>query len=416
MAIKLRVQNKFQIIVPVRVDRAVRGAPQLDAPDVDDRGWVRNTAAGLNVTDARGALFSMTVGEVARLRVVREDLDSTVDLFVTTTGNQVEIAAPAGGGPLPATGIFSVRAVSDNTTGSKVQVRLGSASGPVACEADAHTFTRSTIPLAIHVCTVHSASAVAVAAGGGTGSTPSVNGNTLNDAQVTAIFDTIVRPIWRPAGVDFAIGAVQQEVFNGTNGFTRDNVALQGTAQLKTVFARNRKSNQCNIFLMHTTDRFLGLGLDFDSRAILGANNSGILIGVNGFLDGAGTFNARGSAGADLVHEIGNDLAHEIGHFLNLPHADLANSPAVATDPPPRHDTYNRRFLMHPNNLLPAAVTNGRTPRSDDVGYGRAVDASGNALTAHRGCLLTLKNHPGHRSDGEVVTARQRLKSPNLLK
>ena len=275
MAIKLRVQNKFQIIVPVRVDRAVRGAPQLDAPDVDDRGWVRNTAAGLNVTDARGALFSMTVGEVARLRVVREDLDSTVDLFVTTTGNQVEIAAPAGGGPLPATGIFSVRAVSDNTTGSKVQVRLGSATGPVACEADAHTFTRSTLPLAIHVCTVHSASAVAVAAGGGTGSTPSVNGNTLNDAQVTAIFDTIVRPIWRPAGVDFAIGAVQQEVFNGTNGFTRDNVALQGTTQLKTVFARNRKSNQCNIFLMHTTDRFLGLGLDFDSRAILGANDRG---------------------------------------------------------------------------------------------------------------------------------------------
>ena len=63
MAILVRVQNKFQIIVPVRVDRAVRGAPVLDAPDVDDRGWVNNRAAGLNVDTARGSLFGMTLGD-----------------------------------------------------------------------------------------------------------------------------------------------------------------------------------------------------------------------------------------------------------------------------------------------------------------------------------------------------------------
>ena len=125
MPIRVRVQNKFQIIVPVRVDRAVRGAPQLDSPDVDDRGWINNRAAGLNVDDARGALFGSTVGDTVQLRVIREDLDAGVPLFVTATGGQVNIDQPAGGGPLPATGIFSIRAVADTTAGTKVQVRLG---------------------------------------------------------------------------------------------------------------------------------------------------------------------------------------------------------------------------------------------------------------------------------------------------
>ena len=61
MAIQVQVQNKFQIIVPVRVDRAVRGAPVLDAPDVDDRGWVNNRAAGLNVAEVNDAVKAADV-------------------------------------------------------------------------------------------------------------------------------------------------------------------------------------------------------------------------------------------------------------------------------------------------------------------------------------------------------------------
>ncbi len=414
MAIQVHVQNRFQIIVPLRVDRAVRGVPQLDAPDVDDRGWVNNRAAGLNIDNARGALFGTTVGDVVRLKVVREDLDDGVPLFVTATGNQVAIHEPAGGGPLPADGIFSVRALADTTTGSKLQIRLGSAKGAVACEADAHTFTPKTVFITPHVCTIHSATAATVAGGGGTGQAPSVNGNILDDAGTASLFDTIIRPIWRPAGVEFTIGAVQPEVFTGDDGFTSDNVALQGTTQIQTVFARNRQADTCNIYFLHTTDQFLGLGLNFEARGVLGANNSGILVGVNGFRRANGVFRSRRSAGADLVHELGNDVAHEIGHFLNLAHADHADSPG-------RVDTYNRRFLMHPNNLLPPAVTppTGVPPRLDDIGYGQVntVDNSGNPIVrGHRGCLLTFKHHPSHTSDGEVMTVRQRFRSPNLFR
>ncbi len=415
MSIQIHVQNRFQVIVPVRVDRAIRGAPQLDAPDVDDRGWVNNRAAGLNVDDARGALFGTTVGDLVRLRVVREDLDADVDLFVTATGNQVAVERPTGGGPLAADGIFFVRSRADTTTGSKIQVRLGSASGSVICEADAHVFTPSTVFITPHVCTIHSESAADVAAGHGTGQAPTVNGNLLDDAQITSLFDTIVRPIWRPAGVEFTIGAVQQEVFTGDDGFTVDDVALQGTNQIRTVFARNRQAGTCNIYFLHTTDQFLGLGLNFEARTVLGANNSGIMVGVNGARRANGVFRARASTGADLVHELGNDVAHEIGHFLNLAHADQTNGF------PGQVDTYNRRFLMHPINVLPPAVTppTGAPPRFNDIGYGQVntVDNSGNpVIRGHRGCLLTLKHHPSHTSDGEVRTVRRRLRSPNLFR
>jgi hypothetical protein len=411
MAVTVNVQNRFQIIVPVRVDRAVRGAPQLDAPDVDDRGWVNNRATGLNRDDARGALFGTTVGDVVRLKVVREDLDDSVSLFVTVTGDQVAIDQPAGGGPLPNTGIFTVRSVADTTVGSKIQVHLGSAGGPVICEADAHTFTPKTFRVTPHVCTIHHAANAAA----GAGQAPTVNGAVLDDAQLTTIFDTIVRPIWRPAGVEFTVGAAQPETFVG---FTQDDVALLASGEIRRVMATHRQANTCNIYFLRITDDFLGLGLNFefvDSQA--GDPNRfsdvpGIMIGVNGSRDGTtGNIFFRPSAGANLIQELGNDIAHEIGHFLTLNHADNINADANAVPPTPdgRLDTYNRRFLMHPINLLPNAVTPQTAtsvPRLNDIGYG-----TGGGGSPHRGCLITLKHHPSHTSDGEVISVRRAFQS-----
>jgi hypothetical protein len=401
MTIQVHVQNRFQIIVPVRVDRAVRGAPQADAPDVDDRGWVNNRARGLNVADARGALFGMTVGDIVRLRVVREDIDAGVPLFVRTTGNQVAIDQPAGGGPLPADGIFRVRALADTTVGSKVQVLLGEAGGPVICEADAHTFTPSTLRIQPHVCTIHRAANAAA----GTGVPPTVAGAALDDARITEIF-RIVEAIWRTAGIQFNVAPFRQEVFAG---FVADDFAAQGGigSEEDRVMSRNQAAGRCNIYFLRIMDRSLGVGVNSITRAANNFSRSGILIGVEGSSSNntGGGVTMRPSAGADLVHEIGNDLAHEIGHFLTLNHADNIN--AGGATPNGRTDTYNRRFLMHPINLLPQAVTPATAnsvPRFDDIGYG-VVGRAG-----HRGCLLTLKDHPSHRTDGEVVAARARLR------
>jgi hypothetical protein len=405
MAIPVSVQNRFQIIVPARVDRAVRGAPQLDAPDVDDRGWVKNTAAGLNVSDARGALFGTTVGDVVRLKVVREDLDSGVPLFVTVTGNQVAIDQPAGGGPLPADGIFFVRAVADTTTGSKIQIRLGAAAGPVICEADAHTFTLLTLNVTPHICTIHQAATAAA----GTGVAPSVGGSTLNDAGLTSIFD-IARAVWRAVGIDLHVSAALSETYTG---FLADDFASQNRpgvgSEENLVIRQNQVANTCNVYFLRFMDQSLGVGVRVENRAAERLTRSGVLIGVEGSSanSAGGGITRRSSAGADLIHEIGNDVAHEIGHFLTLPHASNVNSPGLT-------DTYGRRRLMHPNNLLPAAIsplTSTSRPRFDDIGYGVGGSGSG-----HRGCLLTLKDHPSDGSDGEVIATRRRFRSPNLMK
>jgi hypothetical protein len=76
---------------------------------------------------------------------------------------------------------------------------------------------------------------------------------------------------------------------------------------------------------------------------------------------------------------------------------------------------------MHPNNLLPPAVTppTGVPPRFNDIGYGQVntTDNAGNPVVrGHRGCLLTLKHHPSHQSDGETMTVRRRFRSPNLVR
>src|SRR5579864_5934440 len=158
MAIRVRVQNNLQIIVPVRIERAVSpSAPLLDAPDPDDRGWVNDRAAGLNVNaNVRGALFGVTVGDTVRLRVTREDIDPGVPLFVTASGGQINIDKGSRG-PLPADGIFKVRAAVDSASPTTIQVRLGLATGPVICEADAHVFSPKTLNITPHICTVHSA-------------------------------------------------------------------------------------------------------------------------------------------------------------------------------------------------------------------------------------------------------------------
>jgi len=405
MAIQVTVQNRFQIIVPVRFDRAVRGFPVLDAPDVDDRGWINNRAAGLKVTDARGALVGITVGDTVRLKVVREDIDDTIPLFVSNTGAQIKVAAPAGGGPIPDDGVFSVTALSDRAGGSKLQVRLGSADGPVIGEADVQTFTLLTLNVTPHICTIHKAATVAE----GAGVWPVVNGARLEDGVLKQIFD-VVRAIWRPAGLDVHVSPAIPETYTG---FSRDDFAsanrFQATSEQDQVIRKNQVANTCNMYFVRNLDQCLGLSVHVENRAASGLSRSGSLIAVEGNSadDTSSQIVPRGTAGIELIQELGSDIAHELGHFLTLPHVGNVDFPGPA-------DTYSRRRLMHPATALPDAdepPAPDVLPRFNDIGYGTYAFGGG-----RRGCLVTLKDHPTDTTDGEVATVRKRFRSPNLYK
>ena len=398
MAIQVTVQNRFQIIVPVRFDRAVRGFPVLDAPDVDDRGWVNNRAAGLKMTDARGALVGITVGDTVRLKVVREDIDDAVPLFVTNTGAQIRVAAPAGGGPIPADGVFSVTALSDQAAGSKLQVRLGSADGPVIGEADVQTFTVLTLNITPHICTIHQAATEAQ----GTGGWPGVNGARLDDGVLKLIFD-VARAIWRPAGIDLHVAPALPETYTG---FGRDDFASadrsHGSSEQNRVIRQNQKGDCCNMYFIRNMDQSVGISVHQENRESEGLSQSGSIIAVEGSsVDDKGQHIVpRGTAGMELIQNLGSDVAHELGHFLTLSHVDKVNFPGLP-------DTYSRRRLMHPSSVLPDAdepPTAVSMPRFNDIGYG----------TYHHGCLVTLKDHPTDSTDGEVAIVRKRFRSTSL--
>ena len=68
MTTTLTLRNRRQVVIPVRLDRAVVGAPILDAPDLDNRGYSMPRPSGLNSTDARGAMFGIAEGDTVRVR------------------------------------------------------------------------------------------------------------------------------------------------------------------------------------------------------------------------------------------------------------------------------------------------------------------------------------------------------------
>src|SRR5205085_3141522 len=156
MAVRVKVRRNRQIIVPVRFGRAVTGPPVIDAHDIDDRGFAMGTRPGTwGSTDARGAMASVTEGDTVRVKVLREDLDDTAPLFVTST-NPGAAAIVGAAGPLAADGIFSLRgAVDSKNVPVKIQVHLGAVDGPVLGEMEPHIFQLRQVRVRAHLVTIN---------------------------------------------------------------------------------------------------------------------------------------------------------------------------------------------------------------------------------------------------------------------
>jgi len=405
VAIRVDVQSGLpQIIVPVRVDRAVRGAPILDAPDVDDRAFNPHLPSGVNKDDARGAVFGMMLGDTVRIRVTRDDIDAGAPLFAVAgaSGNpQFRVAAPVGGGPLPAGGEFKLEAIDDNLTPQKLEIRLGSATGQVVAEASPHIFSPLTLNITPHIVRLSKSGTAP-----GAGVFPSINGSPL-ESVLDQLFD-VARTIWRPAGVKFNVGPAVKHELLGTQNDDRSSLGNESEiGSERHIIIQGHKKKTCNIyFVVEMTDK-LGIGIRPDTRPLANFQNPAIIVAIRGTLvTGPNGFQfTRPSTGAGLFQEIGNDLSHEIGHFVNLEHADNVHG----TGPP---DTYNRRHLMHANNPLGNATPASATgPRFNDIGYGLTKTGG----QGHRGCLLTLKQHPTHNTNPDVINARRRLKDPKKL-
>jgi hypothetical protein len=368
MTINVRVRNNKQIIVPLRFTRAVTGNPVADAPDVDDRGFAMGNRPGTwGQSPARGAMVSIQQGDEIRVRLVREDIDAGVPLFVTSTDTGVvEVTQPAGGGPVPADGIFRIRGVIDVANRPvAIQVHLGAADGPVIADLEPHVFQeRTPLRLLVHFVTIDGVATARTEAGFRT-------------------LVTTVNAIWRPAGIQFRnqpryaneprfqnetlVSGPPGQVY-ATPGQMTTNLGGGNWAEFSAIINTRPSNSRINVYCVRTANEVAGLTYDND---IARPNGYGIVLA-----DNASAY----------------DFAHELGHFLDLDnHADEDNAGTSV-----RSDMWSIRRLMYSD--WPPATPAHR----NDVGYGGG----------QYGALISVKELPSEQNDNEVHRARRRARNP----
>lgn len=417
-ATNLHPQGSKQSVVPIRFERAVddSGPPDDDAPALDDRGYRMPRPPGWNETEARGPMVGIMVGDTVRIKVIREDLNWCAPLYATTSSSsdpQVELIKPEGGGEIPrersrsrSSGFIEVKAIASTSEGQTVQIRLGDMDGPILGELEPHTFTPRRLNLALHVCEIHGPQKE--------GSIPRIGDAKVSNPSVLNRLMSLVRSIWRPAGIDF-IESQHYDVYEFAHA---DLVLKSETAQLVN---QNHVRGHCNLYLIPYLHGSVGIADDTPiSHPDYGNwNYPAAIDAVEGFVDDDGEVRRRDSLEdqdiADLRQEVANSMAHEIGHYLTLPHAGAVDSPGLP-------DTFARQQLMFPVNPLSPARHPEVRARFNDVGYGIdgeeeyvvVEDKKESFERGHRGCLLTMKRYETHAMDGDVARARTHIISGNL--
>jgi hypothetical protein len=347
---------KERRVVMVRWKRARTGDPHRHYPDVDARG-------------TKSPEFASIIGVMhdreAYVRLLRENIDNAAELFVTSSDDtKVSILEPADGKvPAGAHANLKIKGLSGgNPNEAHLEVRFGSKTGPVLNKLLVRCFTRRRVTITPHIVTIHD----------------STGANGVASTANVADIMTHVQAIWRPSGVEFTVGATQNE----TVSFATANVLSDSPfpGEIATLLGTNWVANTINVYFVPQigTGGVLGYGFSRPSSVTFGTGNPGIILG-----DQTALGHIHDTAWA------GNDLAHEAGHFFQLWH------PNNQQPPNQREDTFSRHMLMHNNN-----TQNVFGNWKDDNGYG-AVGGS-----ARRGGLVTHKHITGIATDNETSTAR----------
>lgn len=408
MAIRIMAKQKQQSIVPIRFYRAVANDPPdqnsdpvRDAPAIDDRGFEMATRpATWGSSDAHGAMVAIQEGDTIKIKILRTDIDNDADLYVTSTDTSVvTVASPNDGGPIPKNGanknIFQITGIEDKkNTPVKLEVRYGSATGPVISELEPHIYQAVNLSVAFHIVSIRGTAPAKIAA----------------DAQTMLDY---ANDIWRPCGIQFT--------FNSAQHFYNETIRQHPTDANRSQYRNRTTGTWSNLpynfdHAGYVTDdnRWTGAqgGSWRESDMIEKVNPANVSINFywsqnSASYDNAGT-RTDGSwnglsgvgmprkGGLHIVESAGKyDLGHEIGHFVSLNHSDDDNA-GTETD---NKDIWLLRRLMY--SLWP--------PDSPDykknVGYG----------DKQYGALVSVKKIPGkyQSNDGELARARKHARRIN---
>lgn len=361
---------KWRTFVPVRFQRAVHGEPQIDAPDLDDRGHRDNE---------HGPIVGIMAGQTVRVAVRRAELDPSADLWLTSTDPSVVTIEQPAGGRLPSGDRVEIQLRGVAPSGAigigraQIEVRFGFSGGPIL--GVLHVWVCSELPVDVtpHLVVIRSSAWKKVG----------------SVADPEAIM-RMVQAIWRPCGITFRVLAtVHDEVTFAAAGEVQapkfPGSGYKGT-ELATLFNTNWKADSINVYFVNqirAKDSPLGLGFSPEKALKDKLPHPGIVLAdTNGMTD------------HDL-HWWANDLAHEIGHFFKLKHAGDLEVPQQL------RDCWARRMLMSNLNLQfsPTAAVEFQA----NVGYGQPSPG----MSFYRGSLVTMKRVID--PDAECLLARSQM-------
>lgn len=382
--LRVNVRREVQILTPIRFVRAGAGTLQAGVPDIDDRGFAMDTRPSTwGITDARGAMVGITEGEEVAIGVLREEIGPDAQLFATVDPpNLVQVTAPNAGQPLPTLpmpvghaprDVFRIRGLQDQANQcGKVQMRLGSPTGPVLGEMEVHIFARKVVRIKAWLVTIQGI-------GPNLGLLPPAVRQPGDDLEIpieryreelARDFESM-RRIFLPAGIDFQFDPARVDRFSidrtlpshGNRPFLRpgkvNDLHGTGSAEFSSVINTRFVNDAINIYFVH---RGLGFTAATFSPAVRRPQGFGIVV--------ADRYKVRfAPPNPEYI------LAHEIGHYLGSEHVDQIFRDGDRK--PIRGDMWTLRNLDFSHTF-----NHRNPPHHNDTGYG----------PQQPGMLIHLKN------------------------
>lgn len=358
-----------QRFVPVRFERYVPPGQPFDPryPELDERGYL----------DRNGPVVSLVEGKTIELRLLRLHVGVSAKLVLRSTDEsvvKVKISEPVQG-IVALTGVAG--SDSADPTDAVIEVRFGSASGPVLHRLHVEVYKMIDVAVAVHFVAI------------GDRNNPSVPPipPSWGKEDIKLLLDEASK-IWQMAGIRFVATAWRDETVH------LDQAGAMKKVEAPTVGELNRVTRHMNMYVAKATTGTPDIGWGGENWALLVAEQSQRGIGHG-------------------IEVMAHTVAHEIGHFLGLLHPGTVNRKGdqhavlVAGGSVESHmleDYWSRRSLMYAAvGLMPAhiplAATTRQRGRQMDIGYG--LGRPGYML-----CCKVVPRIVSSNQKSEIATAR----------
>jgi len=388
--------HKWTRIVPVRFFRApdaddpyvTSGNPEADAPDPDNRGFLPADQGCAVLPVGRDESLAEADLPETRVRLVRQDMeDAGVLHVVASPPDRLEVTLPAAGAALPSARKMMVKFKAKSAGEAYLEVRFGSAEGPIIHRLRVVVNPLRDVRLAAHVPTING-----TAANDSSGN-PVAARAVRTDDDIRGLIEDVNR-IYFPYGIRFVLDAAIDRA--GVLNFTKQGFVNDMTNEFDRMTALNRVAGAVNMYFVPQ------IGSIDEVDQVGGSANSS-----------QGSPRTFGSLIADMAVG-GQTVSHELGHVLNLvkdSHYVHVNTvpdrahPGTGRDV--RDDIVSRRRLMWAYTNFQLVLVGGVQVMEyrDDVGY----------FYNGPGCMLTVKNLDGDRTDDEMAEVQRnaaRLAAP----